>query len=173
MHTENQIMILLIEDEEILRFTFKSFLVRARHEVVTAEDYDAALKVISESEPDLIIADIVLKGHTGLDILREVRARGMRAPVVMITGKPSIETASEAVRLGAYDYLIKPVEKDGLLKVTDQALRYRAILEDKDRIEAEKEKYRSDLETILSKSFETVSVEVTGSVALFSGQNKI
>jgi PAS domain S-box-containing protein len=66
----------------------------------------------------------------------------------MITGKPSIETASEAVRLGAYDYLIKPVEKDGLLKVTGQALRFRAILEEKDRIEAEKEKYRSDLETI-------------------------
>jgi PAS domain S-box-containing protein len=141
-------MILLIEDEEILRFTFKSFLIKAGHEVVTAEDYDAALKVISESELDLIIADIVLKGHTGLDILREVRARGMRTSVVMITGKPSIETASEAVRLGAYDYLIKPVEKDGLLKVTGQALRYRAILEEKDRVEAEKEKYRSDLETI-------------------------
>jgi PAS domain S-box-containing protein len=141
-------MILLIEDEEILRFTFKSFLIKAGHEVVTAEDYDAALKVISESELDLIIADIVLKGHTGLDILREVRAKGMRTPVVMITGKPSIETASEAVRLGAYDYLIKPVEKDGLLKVTGQALRFRAILEEKDRIEAEKEKYRSDLETI-------------------------
>jgi len=58
-------MILLIEDEEILRFTFKSFLVKAGHEVVTAEDYDAALKVISESELDLIIADIVLKGHIG------------------------------------------------------------------------------------------------------------
>jgi two-component system response regulator HydG len=141
-------MILLIEDEEILRFTFKSFLVRAGHEVVTAEGYDAALKVISGGELDLIIADIVLKGHTGLDILREIRARGMRTPVVMITGKPSIETASEAVRLGAYDYLIKPVEKDGLLKVTGQALRYRAVLEEKDRIEAEKEKYRSDLATI-------------------------
>ncbi|MBW2583606.1 MAG: response regulator, partial [Deltaproteobacteria bacterium] len=140
-------MILLVEDEEILRFTFKSFLSRAGHEVVTAEDYDAALKVISEGEPDLIIADIVLRGHTGLDILKEVRANGMRAPVIMITGKPSIETASEAVRLGAYDYLTKPVEKDGLLKVTRQALRYRAVLEDKDRIEAEKEKYRCDLET--------------------------
>jgi PAS domain S-box-containing protein len=54
------------------------------------------------------------------------------------------------VRLGAYDYLTKPVEKDGLLRVTRQALRYRTILEEKDRIEAEKEKYRSDLETIFA-----------------------
>jgi PAS domain S-box-containing protein len=143
-------MILLIEDEEILRFTFKSFLSRQGYEVITAEDYDAALKVISESELDLIIADIVLKGHTGLDVLREVRDKDMRTPVIMITGKPSIETASEAVRLGAYDYLIKPVEKDGLLRVTGQALRYKAVLEEKDRAEAEKEKYRSDLETIFA-----------------------
>ena len=121
-------MILLIEDEEILRFTFKSFLSREGYEVITAEDYDAALKVISESDLDLIIADIVLKGHTGLDVLREVRDKDMRTPVIMITGKPSIETASEAVRLGAYDYLIKPVEKDGLLRVTGQALRYKAVL---------------------------------------------
>jgi two-component system response regulator HydG len=143
-------MILLIEDEEILRFTFKSFLTKAGHEVITAEDYDAALKVISEIDLDLIIADIVLRGHTGLDVLKEVRTRGMLTPVIMITGKPSIESASEAVRLGAYDYLTKPVEKDGLLRVTRQALRYRTILEEKDRIEAEKEKYHSDLETIFA-----------------------
>jgi len=143
-------MILLIEDEEILRFSFKSFLSKAGYEVITAEDYDAALKVISEIELDLIIADIVLKGHTGLDVLKEVKTKGMRAPVIMITGKPSIETASEAVRLGAYDYLTKPVGKDGLLRVTSQALRYRTILEEKHRIEAEKEIYRSDLETIFA-----------------------
>lgn len=143
-------MILIIEDEEILRFTFKSFLSKQGHEVTTAEDYDTALKVISEVDLDLIIADIVLRGHTGLDILREVRAREMLCPVIVITGKPSIETASEAVRLGAYDYLVKPVEKDALLKVAKQALKYKAILEEKDLLEAEKEKYRSDLETIFA-----------------------
>ena len=163
-------MILLVEDEEILRFTFKSFLSRAGHEVVTAEDYDAALKVISEGEPDLIIADIVLRGHTGLDILKEVRANDMRAPVIMITGKPSIETASEAVRLGAYDYLTKPVEKDGLLKVTRQALRYRAVLEDKDRIEAEKEKYRCDLETIFASVQEGI-VTVDSQMRIMKANN--
>jgi DNA-binding NtrC family response regulator len=52
----------------------------------------------------------------------------------MITGKPSIESASEAVRLGAYDYLIKPVEKDALLKIAEQAIKYKTILDEKDRI---------------------------------------
>ncbi len=141
-------MILIIEDEEILRFTFESFLSKQGHDVTTAEDYETALKIISEVDLDLIIADIVLRGHTGLDILREVRTKSVRCPVIMITGKPSIESAAEAVRLGAYDYLTKPVEKDGLLRVVGQALRYKAILDEKDRIEAEKEKYRSDLEII-------------------------
>ncbi|MBW2338371.1 MAG: sigma 54-interacting transcriptional regulator, partial [Deltaproteobacteria bacterium] len=163
-------MILLIEDEEILRFTFKSFLSKAGHEVITAEDYDVALKVISEIELDLIIADIVLKGHTGLDVLKEVKTKGMRTPVIMITGKPSIETASEAVRLGAYDYLTKPVEKDGLLKVTSQALRYRTILEEKDRIEAEKEKYRSDLETIFASVQEGI-VTVDSQMQVMNANN--
>ena len=54
----------------------------------------------------------------------------------------SIKTASEAERLGAYDYLSKPVEKEDLLKIAQQALRYKAILNEKERAEAEKEKYR-------------------------------
>jgi PAS domain S-box-containing protein len=141
-------MILIIEDEEILRFTFKSFLSNKGYGVKTAEDYRSALEIISKTDLDLIVADIILKGHTGLDVLKEVRERGMPCPVIMITGKPSIESAAEAVRLGAYDYLTKPVKKDDLLRVVGQALKYKTILDEKDRIEAEKEKYRSELEII-------------------------
>jgi len=143
-------MILLIEDEEILRFTFKSFLSKEGYEVLTAEDYNTALEIISAADLDLIIADIILKGHTGLDILKEVRTKSLQCPVIMITGKPSVESAAEAVRLGAYDYLTKPVQKEALLRIADQALRYKAILGERDQIEDEKEKLRSDLETIFS-----------------------
>ncbi len=140
--------ILIIEDEEILRFTFKSFLLNEGHEVMTAFDYSSALKFISKSEPDLIIADILLGGNTGIDILRKVKEKSMTCPVIMITGQPSIETAAESVRLGAYDYLPKPVEKHDLIKITNQALQYHSIIEAKDRMEVEKEKYRSELDTI-------------------------
>jgi PAS domain S-box-containing protein len=147
---DKNMRILIIEDEEILRFSFKSFLSREGYEVQTAEDYNSALEAISEVGPDLIIADIILGKHTGIDILRDVKKMELQCPVVMITGKPSIETASEAVRLGAYDYLSKPVEKEDLLKIAKQALGYKTILDEKDRAEAEKEKYRSDLETIFA-----------------------
>jgi two-component system response regulator HydG len=140
--------ILIIEDEEILRFTFKSFLLKEGHKVITAKDYSSALKFISESEPDLIIADILLGGKTGIDILKKVKEKGMKSPVIMITGQPSIETAAESVRLGAYDYLAKPVEKQDLIKTTNQALDYYSIIKAKDQMENEKEKYRSELDTI-------------------------
>jgi PAS domain S-box-containing protein len=140
--------ILIIEDEEILRFTFQSFLSKEGYEVITAEDYGSALKVISESDFDMIIADIILGGNTGIDILKKVKESGMNCPVIMITGQPSIETASEAVRLGAFDYLSKPVDKHALIKIAKQALKYKSILDAKDQVEMEKEKYRTDLETI-------------------------
>lgn len=147
---DKSMRILIIEDEEILRFSFKSLLAKEGYEVQTAEDYNSAFEIISDFDPDLIIADIILGKYTGIDILRDVKKMGLQAPVVMITGKPSIETASEAVRLGAYDYLPKPVEKEDLLKIAQQALRYKAIRDEKDRAQAEKEKYRSDLETIFA-----------------------
>ncbi len=155
--------ILVIEDEEILRFTFKSFLSKDGHDVITAEDYHSALKVIDESELDLIIVDIILGGKTGIDILRKVKEKGMKCPVIMITGQPSIETAAEAVRLGAYDYIPKPVEKHDLIKITNRAFQYKSVLDAKDRMEAEKEKYRSDLDTIfrsLQEGIVTVDSEM-------------
>jgi PAS domain S-box-containing protein len=148
MNLKSKNKILIIEDEEILRFTFKSFLSKEGHEVMIADGYSSALDFISQSEPDLIIADILLGGNTGIDILRQVKERDMKCPVIMITGQPSVETAAESVRLGAYDYLSKPVEKHDLIKIADKALEYRSTTEAKARMEAEKEKYRSELDTI-------------------------
>ncbi|NVM20886.1 MAG: response regulator [Desulfobacterales bacterium] len=140
--------ILVIDDQESIRFTFRSFLVKEGYEVLTAQDYDTALEVISNEPPDLIFADIILGGRTGIDILREVKNRGLRCPVTMITGAPNVETAAESVRLGAFDYIPKPVRKDALVRAAKMALDHKALTDEKDRIEAEKEKYRSNLEAI-------------------------
>jgi PAS domain S-box-containing protein len=133
--------ILVIDDEEGIRFTFQSFLSKEGHEVVTAEDYDAALKALSLNEFDLIFADIILGKYTGIDILREIKNRNLRCPVIMITGQPDIETAAQSVRLGAFDYVAKPVVKEALLRLTNLALGHKALAD-------EKEKYRRNLEAI-------------------------
>jgi two-component system response regulator HydG len=133
--------ILIVDDEEGIRFTFSRFLTSQNFDVFTAEDFDQAVSCISETDFDLIFADIILRGKTGIDVLREIKDRKLNCPVIMITGYPNIETASEAIRLGAFDYIPKPVQKETLLHTIDVALQHKAVLD-------EKEKYRSNLEAI-------------------------
>ncbi len=135
--------ILIIDDEENIRFTLRSFLLDEGHEVITVENYHDALAMIDRSDFDLIFADIILGGKTGIDILREIRDRKLHCPVVMITGVPDIETASEALRLDAFDYISKPVLKDELLRVAKMALQHKILVD-------EKEKYRLNLEAIFN-----------------------
>jgi PAS domain S-box-containing protein len=133
--------ILVIDDEESIRFTFDRFLSDEGHQVATAHDYDDAISKISGNSFDLIFADIVLGGKTGLEVVREVKRRNLSCPVVMITGDPNVDSASAAVRLGALDYLSKPVKQDSLLRITEMALRHK-------RLNDEKEKYRLNIEAI-------------------------
>ena len=151
--------ILVIDDEESIRFTFNSFLRKEGYEVVTAKDYDSAIQSISGGAPDLIFADIILGGHTGVDVLREVKNRGLGCPVIMITGEPNVETAAKSVRLGAFDYISKPIHKETLLRAANIALHHKALVDEKNQIEAEKEKYRYNLEAIF-KSVQDAIVTV-------------
>ncbi len=144
--------ILIVDDEESIRYTFESFLSDEGHEISTAFSYDEALEKISERHFDLIIADILLGGNTGIDLLREIRNRHLSSIVVMITGVPNIDTAAEAVRMGAFDYIPKPVVLETLLHVTNRALKYKTLQD-------ERETYRSNIEAIF-RSVKAVIVTV-------------
>jgi two-component system response regulator HydG len=133
--------ILVIDDEESLRFTFGRFLESAGYAVETAGNYQEASAALAGKDFDLVFADIILGGKTGIDILREIKARNPVCIVVMITGYPELETASDALRLGAFDYIPKPVQKEKLLHVAAQALKHKQVVD-------EKERYRSNLEAI-------------------------
>ena len=136
--------ILIVDDEENIRFTLENFLLEKEYEVTTAGNYQEALVGIEDSEFDVIFADILLGiGKTGIEFLKELRERSLCTPVIMFTGAPGAETAAEAVRLGAFDYLPKPVLKDTFLRVTDRAIRHKRLVE-------EKERYRLNLEAIFN-----------------------
>ncbi len=141
--------ILVIDDEESLRLTFQLFLQREGYGVVrTATSYDQALDMIRAQPFDLIISDIVLEGNSGIDLLRRLREEEIRCPVVMVTGYPNVETAAEAVRLGAFDYMAKPVDKETLLKVTRMALAQHRLEQEKEEAERRTREYQTLLETI-------------------------
>jgi two-component system response regulator HydG len=140
--------ILIVDDEESIRFTFQSFLSREGYEVLTADNFASATGMISKNDPDVLFVDIILGRKNGLDLLREIKSRGLHCPVVMITGKPDIETAAEALRMGAFDYLPKPIKKEVLIHITRQAVAHKNIQDEKVAVEAEKEKYRLNLEAV-------------------------
>ena len=148
--------ILVVDDEQSICYTFKTFLNDEGHDVVTVESYPKAIAEITEKKFDLVFSDIILNGHSGIDFLRLVKEKGMSCPVVMITGQPDIENASESVRLGAFDYLPKPVTKHTLLHVTEMALKHKALSDEKDKADAEKERYRNNLEAIFRSVNDTI-----------------
>lgn len=123
--------ILIVEDEKKLANTYERFLLNEEYDVSTANEYCEALDKLSRGNFDLIFTDIVLGVKTGIDILTEVKKRRLTCPVVMMTGFPDVESASEAVRKGAYDYLTKPVNKDCLLHITKLALQYKDVVDRK------------------------------------------
>ena len=133
--------ILVVDDEEGIRFSFDIFLTEDGYQVSTAATYGDAIDLIEKKAFDLIFADIVMDYQTGIDLLKVARRLQPHTPVVMITGVPSIETATEALRIGALDYIIKPIRQDTLLRVATMALKHRAIA-------AEKESCRLNFEAI-------------------------
>lgn len=141
--------ILIVDDEESLRLTFQMFLNRAGYDnVQVAETLEQAVGLLNRYPFDLIISDIVLGAEKGTDLLRHIRETGINCPVVMITGFPNLDSASEAVRFGAFDYIAKPVNKEKLLKIVSQALKYRELELEKQELIRRNETYQYYLEAI-------------------------
>lgn len=140
--------ILIVDDEESIRFTFSHFLKEEGYDVVTASDLKSARKILFHTQVDLIFIDIVLGGESGLDLLKQVKSLYLKHPVVMITGNPTLDNATDALRRGAFDFLIKPVRKDDLLRAASLAISHKALIDEKEQIKKEKEKYRTNLEAI-------------------------
>ena len=143
---ENQmddIHILIVDDEESLRITFEMFLQREGYgRITTVATMEEALVAINEAKFELIISDIVLQGARGTELLRHIQKTGLKCPVVMITGFPNLESAAEAVRYGAFDYISKPVNKETLLRIVRQALKHWELEKEKKALQLENEKYR-------------------------------
>ena len=154
--------ILIVEDEKVLRITFQQFLEEEGYAVVTASGYDEAISRIDEDSFEVVVTDIILGGKTGVDLLRTIQEQEDNCQVVMITGDPSVDTASEAVRLGAFDYLPKPVTGPALKRVLRLALDRNRLAKERDRYAARMEQARHELETIFNSVNEgIVTVDAT------------
>jgi two-component system NtrC family response regulator len=122
--------ILLVEDDESLRRVTHAQLERIGYETSVAEDVSQALDILRKTPADLVITDLNLPHISGLELLKTVRAEYPDTAVVIVTAYGTIETAVDAVKSGAYDYITKPVHPDELKALVHRALeRHRLIQE--------------------------------------------
>ncbi len=114
--------ILVIDDERSIREHLEMFLQEKGFEVLSAENGETGIGLIHEQEPDILILDIRLPGMDGLEVLRRIKEENNTVSVIMITAFHDMETTIQAMRLGAYDYIHKPLDIDELERVIDKVV---------------------------------------------------
>lgn len=132
--------LLIIDDDDVVRASLAAYLEDSGFFVLQASNGQRGLEVFEETRPDLVICDLRMPQVGGLDIIRQISERGAGVPVIVVSGAGVMSDAVEALRLGAADYLIKPLED---LAVLEHSV-HRAL--DRSRLMRENQRYREKLE---------------------------
>lgn len=114
--------ILVVDDDEVVRLGYLRSLAGAQFNVAAAWNGTEALRAMEEQPSDVILLDLRMPGLDGMTVLKMIKERWPETEVVIITGYPSLETAKEAVQLGACDYLAKPVGPNEVINAANGAL---------------------------------------------------
>ena len=116
--------ILIVDDEEIVIRSCRRILSDSQlYAVDSTQDGADALRRVDESEYDLLVLDIMMPGIDGLEVLQQVKERHPDVDVIMVTGLSQIQTAVKAMKLGAFDYLLKPIRIEKLIERIGDALK--------------------------------------------------
>jgi len=127
------IQVLLVDDEERFLSTTKILLEKRGVTVFTAISGVEALKVLEEKRIDIVILDVKMPGMDGVETLRKIKQRFPLLEVIMLTGHASVESAVEGLKLGAFDYVMKPCDVPDMLEKIKEAYAKKQAVEDKIR----------------------------------------
>ena len=169
--------VLCVDDEAAVGVVLEHTLTRLGHAPVLAASAAEAMAAVGRSDIDLIIADYVMPGSTGLDLLKLLAEQGHRIPVIIMTGYSSIESAVTSIKSGAIDYLTKPVRPETLEIAVNQALEVIRLRRENESFRTEIRKLRSSRELIgESPSFRRVmetiaAVAPTRATVLLEGES--
>ncbi len=114
--------IMVVDDEHLIRWSLEQNLMKQGYEVLTAGNGEDALKLVREEQPELVLLDIHMPGISGLEVLEKVKEFDDEIIVIMVTAHGGLETAVNAMRMGAYDYINKPFNLDEMGIVIKKAL---------------------------------------------------
>ncbi len=123
--------VLIVDDEAAIRETLEQILSYEGYAVRTAATGAEGLAELERRAPDVMLLDIKMPGMDGFEVLQRLKAAGHTVPVIVVSGHGTIETAVEAVKAGAYDFLEKPLERSRLLVTLENCLEHHKVLEDR------------------------------------------
>ncbi|MDA8138362.1 MAG: response regulator [Desulfobacteraceae bacterium] len=146
----NQSQILIADDDPGACKAYQRMLELEGHRVLAASDFAAAAAQLQSQTFDVVLCDIVLGDDDGISLLAHIQQQNTGTPVILITGQPTVETATAAVRMGAYDYLSKPIPRDRLCHTVSKAIEFNHLTAAKKRIEAENLRYQRNLEALVT-----------------------
>lgn len=143
--------ILIVDDEESIRITLSEFLKRENYEVDQADSAHSALQLFKTNQYDCVITDIIMPKMTGIELLKEIRQFDSNCRVIIMTGEPTVDTAIQAVQMGANDYCSKPIRKDEILDVVKKNIEVKELIDERNLLLSQNQEYQLNLEQLVDK----------------------
>jgi len=143
--------LLVVDDEQDIRDASERILSRIGYQVQKASRGDEALDILNKNSIDIVLLDLKMPGMDGMEVLARIRERSTEIQVIVITGYATVETAIEAMKQGAYDFIPKPFEPDQLRIVVNRAWEKINFIQEAKRLEQERNRTLSDLDTEKSR----------------------
>jgi len=122
------VRVLVVDDKELMRDSVATTLTRAGMQAAVAADGATALKMIADQRPGAVITDLQMPNMTGLELLAEIKRIDEQLPVVLMTAYATVQTAVQAMKTGAFDYITKPFEGDQLVATVSRAVEHARLL---------------------------------------------
>ncbi len=168
IYSQDSPRILVVDDEKVIRDILSDFLSEEGFKVAVESDGQLALAELERNPYDLVITDLMMPNMGGIDLLREIGARGYNIITIIMTGFGTVETAIQAMKQGAYDYMLKPFKVDEMLQVIKRALEKQKLERENIRLKEVMSLYNVSeamtstlsLDTILHMILETTQAEL-------------
>lgn len=151
MEIKPDALVLVVDDEQDIRDASERILSRAGYQVQKASRGDEALNILNRNSVDIVLLDLKMPGMDGMEVLARIRMLSDTIQVIVITGYATVETAIEAMKQGAYDFIPKPFEPDQLRIVVNRAWEKIHFTQEAQRLEQERNRTLADLDTEKSR----------------------
>jgi len=143
--------ILIVDDDKSIRYSLKRMM-EGKYSILTAQNGEEALERVRASSPDLIIMDIKMPGRSGIDVLREIKSIDPKSLVIIMTAYGTTETAIEAMKYGAFDYILKPFPIPQMKGLVEKALSLRTMMKQEVMYASTEAEERDEGERIIGSS---------------------